>query len=154
MERSAPARRVDRRAARLTADSGGEWWTRYFDEQYLNEYGALFTLERDRQEVARLIEILGLHAGARVLDVPCGQGRHAHLLAEAGFRVDGLDFSKELLARARARGVGPSLHYRRGDMRHSASSPTRPTIGPCSANSRAFFNPAARSSGMVAAGTA
>ena len=77
----------------------------------------MFTLERDRQEVARLIEVLGLHAGARVLDVPCGQGRHAHLLAEAGFRVDGLDLSKDLLARARKRGVGPSLHYRRGDMR-------------------------------------
>ncbi len=94
-----------------------DWWSSYFDDQYLREYEPLFTLERDRQEVARLIEVLGLHAGARVLDVPCGQGRHAHLLAEAGFRVDGLDLSKDLLARARKRGVGPSLHYRRGDMR-------------------------------------
>jgi SAM-dependent methyltransferase len=49
--------------------------------------------------------------------VPCGQGRHAHLLAEAGFDVDGLDYSSDLLARARKRGTGPRLRYTRGDMR-------------------------------------
>jgi SAM-dependent methyltransferase len=94
-----------------------EWWTTYFDAQYLREYEPLFTLERDRQEVARLMEILGLPSGARVLDVPCGQGRHAHLLAEAGFDVDGLDYSKELIDLAKARGTGRTLRYARGDMR-------------------------------------
>ena len=64
-----------------------------------------------------MVEVLGLPASARILDVPCGQGRHAHLLAEAGFAVDGLDYSRVLLARARARGTGPRLHYTRGDMR-------------------------------------
>ena len=63
------------------------------------------------------MEILALPSGARILDVPCGQGRHAHLLAEAGFRVDGLDYSAHLIDRARKRGVGPTLRYRRGDMR-------------------------------------
>jgi len=52
-----------------------------------------------------------------VLDVPCGQGRHAHLLAEAGFDVDGLDYSADLLERAMRRGTGPRLRYHRGDMR-------------------------------------
>jgi SAM-dependent methyltransferase len=63
------------------------------------------------------MELLALPSGARILDVPCGQGRHAHLLAEAGFRVDGLDYSRFLLDRAKERGTGPSLHYTRGDMR-------------------------------------
>jgi ubiquinone/menaquinone biosynthesis C-methylase UbiE len=94
-----------------------EWWQHYFDDQYLLEYEPLFSLERDRKEVARLIEILGLPSGSRVLDVPCGQGRHAHLLAEAGFDVDGLDYSRELLDVARKRGTGPRLRYTRGDMR-------------------------------------
>lgn len=94
-----------------------EWWKSYFDAQYLLEYEPLFTLERDRQEVARLIDVLGLPSGARILDVPCGQGRHAHLLAEAGFDVDGLDYSADLLARARSRGTGRHLRYTRGDMR-------------------------------------
>jgi ubiquinone/menaquinone biosynthesis C-methylase UbiE len=94
-----------------------EWWESAFDSHYLLEYGLLFTPERDRQETSRLIELLGLPAGSRVLDVPCGQGRHAHLLAEAGFDVDGLDYSAELLAVARKRGTSSSLRYTRGDMR-------------------------------------
>ena len=49
--------------------------------------------------------------------MPCGQGRHAHLLAESGFDVDGLDYSKELLGVARKRGTGQNLRYTRGDMR-------------------------------------
>jgi len=83
----------------------------------LLEYEPIFRLERDRREVSRLVEVLDLPAGARVLDCPCGQGRHAHLLAEHGFDVDGLDYSPELLAVARARGTGPRLRYTRGDMR-------------------------------------
>lgn len=64
-----------------------------------------------------MLELLQLPVGARVLDVPCGQGRHAHLLAEAGFDVDGLDYSAELLAKAKERGTGRTLRYVRGDMR-------------------------------------
>jgi ubiquinone/menaquinone biosynthesis C-methylase UbiE len=94
-----------------------EWWADYFDAHYLLEYEPLFTLERDRSETARVIEVLGLPAGSRILDVPCGQGRHAHLLAEAGFNVDGLDYSDHLLKIARKRGTGPNLRYTRGDMR-------------------------------------
>ena len=64
-----------------------------------------------------MIEVLALPVGSRVLDCPCGQGRHAHLLAEAGYRVEGVDYSPTLLTRARKRGTGPSLHYTRADMR-------------------------------------
>ncbi len=94
-----------------------DWWKSYFDAGYVREYGPLFDLVEDRRQVARIIELLELPAGARVLDVPCGQGRHAHLLAEAGFDVDGLDLSAHLLALAKQRGTGPLLRYRRGDMR-------------------------------------
>jgi ubiquinone/menaquinone biosynthesis C-methylase UbiE len=67
--------------------------------------------------VARLIDVLGLPAGSRVLDIPCGQGRHSHLLAGAGFDVDAFDYSSDLLKVARARGTGRTLRYTRGDMR-------------------------------------
>jgi SAM-dependent methyltransferase len=98
--------------------AAGEWWTTYFDAHYLHEYEPLFDLEQDRREVARLIDLMGLPAGARLLDVPCGQGRHAHLFAEAGFDVDGLDYSGDLLAVAKRRGTSKTLRYTRGDMRH------------------------------------
>lgn len=94
-----------------------EWWESAFDSHYLLEYRPLFSPERDRQEVARIVELLELPAGSRILDVPCGQGRHSHLLAEAGFDVDGLDYSPDLLAVARKRGTGKTLRYTRGDMR-------------------------------------
>ncbi len=60
-----------------------------------------------------------------MLDVPCGQGRHAHLLAESGYDVDGLDYSKALLDVARKRGTGENLHYTRGDMRKMPARWTR-----------------------------
>jgi SAM-dependent methyltransferase len=64
-----------------------------------------------------VLDVLGLPLGARVLDAACGQGRHAHLLAEAGLDVDAVDYSEDLLVRARARGTGPELRYTQGDMR-------------------------------------
>jgi SAM-dependent methyltransferase len=67
--------------------------------------------------VARLLEILALPVGARILDCPCGQGRHAHLLAETGYDVDGVDYSADLLAVAKRRGTGRTLRYTRADMR-------------------------------------
>lgn len=39
------------------------------------------------------------------------------MLAEAGYDVDGLDYSEELLAVARERGTATNLRYVRGDMR-------------------------------------
>ena len=93
------------------------WWATHFDAQYLHEYEPLFDLTQDRREVSRLLEVLELPSGARILDCPCGQGRHAHLLAEAGFEVDGLDYSKPLLEVAKRRGTGKSLRYTQGDMR-------------------------------------
>jgi SAM-dependent methyltransferase len=64
-----------------------------------------------------MIDVLQLPVGARILDCPCGQGRHAHLLAEAGYDVDGTDLSPVLLKRAKARGTGSTLRYTRADMR-------------------------------------
>jgi SAM-dependent methyltransferase len=101
----------------LSKQRQGDWWTSYFDAQYLLEYEPIFTPERDRSEVARILDVLGLAAGSRILDVPCGQGRHSHLLAEAGFNVDGLDYSEHLVKLARKRGTGAGLRYTRGDMR-------------------------------------
>lgn len=93
------------------------WWATYFDAHYLLEYQPIFDPARDRHEVARLIDLLALPTGARILDVPCGQGRHAHLFAEAGYDVDGLDYSPHLITIAKERGTGPLLRFTRGDMR-------------------------------------
>jgi len=114
-----PARTI-RKTARGKQSSTAitPWWQTHFDAQYLHEYEPLFDPVRDRKEVARLVDLLAeFPAGSPLLDCPCGQGRHAHLLAEAGFNVDGFDYSADLLKVAAKRGTGRMLRYTRGDMR-------------------------------------
>jgi SAM-dependent methyltransferase len=53
-------------------------------------------------EVAFLIDALGLVEGCRVLDVGCGPGRHARALAEQGIVVHGVDISQPFVELARA----------------------------------------------------
>ena len=53
------------------------------------------------QEVDFLVEVLALEPGARVLDVGCGPGRHAHALARRGIEVHGVDISERFVELAR-----------------------------------------------------
>lgn len=67
----------------------------------------------DRRWRARLVRRLGSPAGCRVLDVACGTGDLALELARAGARVTGLDFTHEMLVRARQKppvGVVPFVN--------------------------------------------
>src|SRR6187431_3190727 len=91
--------------ARTSRDAHLEWWRSYFDQDYLVEHAPMFTAERNRGEVSRALQLMGLPVGARVLDCPSGQGRHARLLAEAGLNVTALDYSAKLLAEARRAGA-------------------------------------------------
>lgn len=52
-------------------------------------------------EVEFLLTEFKLPAGARLLDIGCGTGRHAVALARAGLRVTGVDWSSGMLAQAR-----------------------------------------------------
>ena len=53
---------------------------------------------------------------ARVADLGCGTGTLSVLLAEAGFRVDGLDFSPRMVEAAERKGTGvPGVRFARGD---------------------------------------
>jgi SAM-dependent methyltransferase len=74
------------------------------------------------QEVAFLVDVLGLTAGALVLDVGCGPGRHARALADNGCRVVGVDISEAFVALAAAE-APPGAAFVRGDAR---SLPVRP----------------------------
>jgi SAM-dependent methyltransferase len=99
-----------------------DWWSTYFDDDYLVEHGSMFTPERTRAEAARALVLFGLPAGARLLDCPSGQGRHARLFAEAGLDVTALDYSARLLAAARHGGVAAGLRFVRGDSRRLPAS--------------------------------
>jgi SAM-dependent methyltransferase len=70
-------------------------------------------------EVEFAVSALGLAPGERVLDVPCGHGRHAVELARRGLAVTGVDLSEASLelADAAARAAGVDLDLRSTDMR-------------------------------------
>lgn len=61
------------------------------------------------QEVAFLVDALGLAPGHRVLDVGCGPGRHSLSLARRGIEAVGIDLSPEFVALAREAAGAESL---------------------------------------------
>jgi SAM-dependent methyltransferase len=111
-------------------DTGGGHWfdevARFLGPAYLR-YS--FTKGTD-QEVAALVELLGLGPGDRILDVGCGPGRHALALAGAGFDVVGVDISADFIdlansAAARA-GLADRAWFVRSDARTLTLADTRP----------------------------
>ena len=95
------------------------WYSGFFDDDYLRVFGPVLPEERTAAEVNGVVGQLGLAPGARLLDLCCGPGRHAVLLARLGFRVTGLDLSRRLLAEAAAAaaGQGEPVGLVAGDMR-------------------------------------
>lgn len=93
-----------------------DWYAQSFGKDYLIVYkhrdfsGAL-------REVRAMADWLGLPAGARVLDLCCGMGRHALALAELGYQVTGVDLSATLLEEAKRHDSAGAVTWLRGDMR-------------------------------------
>ena len=80
-----------------------EPWEAFFDSHYVLTYAPLQPADRSRAEVLAAARLAGLPPGSRVLDVPCGYGRHTVPLAAEGYRVVGLDRSASQLDEARRR---------------------------------------------------
>ena len=73
------------------------------------------------QEVGFLVEALGLAPGARILDVGCGPGRHAHAFSRRGFEVVGVDISERFITLARENTPpGAAVTFERADARQLA----------------------------------
>lgn len=73
------------------------------------------------QEIDALLAMVDLGAGARVLDVGCGPGRHSLELARRGFDVTGVDISQTFVDLARSAAEADGLdrcRFLRLDGRH------------------------------------
>jgi SAM-dependent methyltransferase len=94
-----------------------DWYRTFFSGVALDLWRHVVTPEQTRAEAAFLAETLAPYGAARLLDVPCGNGRHAIALAELGHRVTGVDLSEEFVAEARARAEGRAVEIVHADMR-------------------------------------
>jgi SAM-dependent methyltransferase len=92
-------------------------------------------------EVERLVAWLALAPGARLLDVPCGPGRHAVPLAARGFHVTGVDRTRPFLEEARrwADAAGVVVELVAEDMREFRR-PDAFDAALCLSNSFSYFD--------------
>jgi SAM-dependent methyltransferase len=99
-------------------EAGSDWWRTFFGPSYLELYDP-YLRERTPVEVDQLEALLQLRPPLRILDLPCGQGRHAIELARRGYHVTGVDLSAFMLevARGRSKEAGVKVRWLEGDMR-------------------------------------
>lgn len=99
------------------------WYKTFFHGAALELWRRAATPEMTREETDYLLSQLSAPPGGNLLDVPCGNGRHALEMASRGFRVTGLDISPDFIAEANAasasRGLAATFHH--GDMREIPS---------------------------------
>lgn len=93
-----------------------EGWRAFFDGHAPAYMQNVFT-RNTQAEVAFLVDVLRLPAGARILDLGCGTGRHSVALAGRGFRVVGVDLSRGMLRQAQlaAREAGARVAWIQAD---------------------------------------
>jgi SAM-dependent methyltransferase len=93
-----------------------QWFESWFNTKY---YHILYK-NRNDEEAQRFIDNalrqINLHAGAKILDIACGKGRHSKYLNSKGFDVTGIDLSSESIAEASA-SENEGLHFFEHDMR-------------------------------------
>jgi SAM-dependent methyltransferase len=95
------------------------WYADFFTELPNAFWRAAVPPGLTATEVDFIIRTAGVGAGDRVLDVPCGSGRHTLELARRGCQVTGVDVSAEAVEHARRAAAVERLRVdlRLGDMR-------------------------------------
>ncbi|MET7398871.1 class I SAM-dependent methyltransferase [Dactylosporangium sp. NPDC005572] len=96
-----------------------QWYETFFSELPNEFWRRAAGPELTAADIRFVEQRLGLRRGARILDVPCGSGRHALAFATAGYAVTGLDISDEAVTHARraAARAGLTVDLRVADMR-------------------------------------
>lgn len=93
-----------------------EWFSTWFDSPY---YHILYQHRDDReaqQFMDKLLTYLHPKPHEKILDMPCGKGRHAVYLNQKGYDVTGLDLSEQSIAYAK-QFENERLHFAEHDMR-------------------------------------
>jgi SAM-dependent methyltransferase len=100
--------------------------TNAYSSLWFDLFMPLQTEEWTRKDAEFLSRQVPLPSYQRILDLCCGYGRHALLLAERGYQVTGLDRDAAAIAEAQRRAAlaGQTISYLVGDMRQTRHIPS------------------------------
>lgn len=107
------------------SEQSSDWWFRFFNHQdYLDIFEDMTGDDRTQKELDFCEAVTSWVPGQRVLDAPCGAGRHVFELSKRGFQVSGLDISIYLLQEAdQTKKAGSSFAFQpdfvRGLLQHN-----------------------------------
>jgi len=96
-----------------------DWWKDFFSGSIVDFWRRVMPPETTRAEAEFLMRTLQVQPRARLLDVPCGDGRLSLELARRGYRMTGVDISWDFLQAARegSRREGLEIEWRLSEMR-------------------------------------
>ncbi len=102
-----------------------EWFRRYYGDDYAASVRDSLDADRTDRETDFLISLTGVARGAHVVDLGCGEGRHALALAGRGMRVTAVDLNRRFLERGRRDALRQDLdvQWLHGDMRTPRAGP-------------------------------
>ncbi len=91
------------------------------DEEFWTEFKNLLfaedKLESSKEEIEKIIDLADLEKGSKVLDMPCGVGRHSIELHKKDFEVVGIDKTAEYVEDARQKDETGEIEFIREDMK-------------------------------------
>jgi SAM-dependent methyltransferase len=79
-----------------------QWWQSFFSGVIVDSWLRATSEEQTRLEADFIEDMLQVKPPAKLLDVPCGGGRHSVALAARGYQMTGVDIAPEFLDAARS----------------------------------------------------
>jgi cyclopropane fatty-acyl-phospholipid synthase-like methyltransferase len=95
-----------------------KWYQQFFYGLAVDMWRKAVNDEQTREEANFILDTLNLPLNARILDVPCGLGRHSIELSRRGYQITGMDLSEESIAEAKqnAESAGLRIEWIEADM--------------------------------------
>jgi len=92
-----------------------QWYENCFEGTFIEVWDRCTPPELTKAEADFLVDVLQCKPGGRILDIPCGSGRHSRELSSRGYKVTGMDISRGYIERAKAQDT--SVEWVCADMR-------------------------------------
>lgn len=98
-----------------------DWFSEWFDSPYYHILYKNHDLQEAELFIDNLSSLLSLKKNQKIIDIPCGKGRHCIYLNKKGFDVSGADLSKESIQYA-SKFSNDTLNFFVHDMRQEFAS--------------------------------